>query len=341
MLADDPDPEGAIGFDRSGKEGLVTTSVEHRSGVVAHATVDCDVRADGRYFLDGPHRVEGHRGTRHDGAARLHGQRRLNSRLPGSGVEYAGVIAYRWRFFVLDVSHPQPAAHRQLLEPVRLDEASHRSKGGSEGIDQEHLRTDVEVDPLEANPGVGSGGGNRRGGSAARQRESELGVVLPGGDVVVGVGLDPGGDAQKHVEDMPGAVVDPADSLQFVEAIDDQPPRPGGGCLLELGFALVVAMNDQPVSRDTCLENDVHLSARSNIDLHLLLVGQSGHRQTEEGLAGINRPFPEGCPSLATARPQMRLVVDKEGCPELSGKVQGRATADQQLPRCSFLRCVG
>jgi hypothetical protein len=206
---------------------------------------------------------------------------------------------------------------------VRVDETSDGGQGGGEGIDQKHLRTDVEMDAVETNPGVGASSNYRRGRGTGRQGETELGVVLSGGDVVMGVGLYPWRDPQEYVEDMASAIVDPADSSEFVETVDHETPYPGSGSLFDLGFALVVAVHDKPVTRDSGLKSDEHLSTGGHVDLHLFLVCEAGHRQTQERLAGVHGPFPESIPSLATARPQVNLVIHEQGCPELSGKIQG------------------
>jgi hypothetical protein len=181
----------------------------------------------------------------------------------------------------------------------------------------------MEVDALESDPGVGASSNDGRGRGAGRQGETELGVVLSGGDVVMSVGFDPRGDAQEHVENVASAPVNPADSSEFVEAVDDQAAYAGGGSLFDLGLALVVAVHDKPVTRDSGLKSDEHLSTGGHVDLHPFLVCQPGHRQTQKRFAGVHGPLPEGFPGLATARPQVNLVIHEQGCPELSGKIQG------------------
>ena len=263
-------------------------------------------------------------------------------RFPGGVLENAGIVGYRWRLLAFDIRHPQAAAHREFLEAMGLDEIRRlRRRAAAKESTRNTCEPMWRWIPRRRTPGWARAAAMAAGGRAGRQRESEFGVVLSGGDVVVGVGLDPGRDAQEHVEDVTGAVVNPADSSEFVEAVDHQAPDPGRRRLLDLDFALVVAVHDQSVPRDPGGERDEHLSAGRDIDLHPFFVGQPGHRQAEESLAGVDRSFAERVPRLPATGPQMGLVVDEERRPEPGGKIQGRAATDQQFPAGSFRRGVG
>ena len=94
------------------------------------------------------------------------------------------------------------------------------------------------------------GGLQRRGRGAAGDGETELLVLVRGGDVLVGVCLDPGGDPHHHrlpYAQLGGQVAQPGD---LGERVDDDPPHTGGQTLAQFGDALVVAVQADPAEVD-------------------------------------------------------------------------------------------
>ena len=63
------------------------------------------------------------------------------------------------------------------------------------------------------------------GGVAVGQVEAELRVVLSGGDVLVGVGVDAGRDAQQHVGNGRRSASCSVEAIELVEAVDDDVPH--------------------------------------------------------------------------------------------------------------------
>ena len=102
------------------------------------------------------------------------------------------------RPFAVDVGHAQAAAHHQLGQVERGEEAAQHLGRLLEMGHVEDLAADVGVHADQLDPGQQLEGGHRLGGGAGRHREAELGVLLPGAHELVGVDLDSRGDPHQH-----------------------------------------------------------------------------------------------------------------------------------------------
>ena len=167
--------------------------------------------------------------------------------------------------------------------------------------------------------------------SAAGQPEAELGVVLTGADELVGVGLDPGGDAQEDLRHRQALGHQGLEPVQLVEGVDDDPADALGQGSTQLVGALVVAVQHQTVGGHARGAGDVVLAAGGDVEVAALVGRQSGHGRAEEGLGRVVDPGAEGGDGLPAPRPQVGLVVDEQRGAELAGQVEGVAAADDQL----------
>ena len=171
-----------------------------------------------------------------------------------------------------------------------------------------------------------------RGGVAVGQVEAELGVVLPGGDVLVGVGVDARRDPQQHVGHRTGAGgVEGVEAVELVEAVDDDVAHAGLDRRAQLVDALVVAVQRARVGGHAGRQRDVQLTAAGDVEEHALLVGEPGHRPAQEGLRRVDHPAgAEGVDRLAAAGAHVRLVVDEQRRAVLGGQLVDAAPADHE-----------
>ncbi len=178
------------------------------------------------------------------------------------------------------------------------------------------------------------------GGGPRRQSEPELGVLLAGADELVGVDLDPRGDAGQHLRaptapaarrprDRPRARVGRPpglDAVDLVEGVDDDAPDPDrqrGGQLLG---RLVVAVQDEAVGGHAGGEGHVELAAGGDVEAHALLVGQAGHGHAQERLGGVGHAVAPGRHRLAAGGAQVGLVVDEQRACRGLGRGRARRT---------------
>ena len=129
-----------------------------------------------------------------------------------------------------------------------------------------------------------------RGGVAVAEVEAELRVVLAGGDVLVGVGVHAGRDAQQHVGHGGAGGVERVEAVELVEAVDDDVAHAGLDRHAQLVDALVVAVQRARRRRHAGGQRDVQLAAAGHVEQHPLLVGEAGHRPAQERLRRVDRP---------------------------------------------------
>ena len=103
----------------------------------------------------------------------------------------AAPLGDRRRRLALDVGHAEAAADRQLGQAVGVDEGGQHLDGLDEGVDDEDLAADVGVQPDQVDrAAMAPSALDGLAGGAGLEAEAELGVVLAGPHVLVGVGLD-------------------------------------------------------------------------------------------------------------------------------------------------------
>ena len=188
---------------------------------------------------------------------------------------------------------PPPRSISGELDPGLRGERSvqpQRATGGDvEALGVEDLRADVGVDAgqLERRRGVHRAQGVQ--GLTRGDREAELLVLVGGGDVLVGVRLDPGGDPHHdpwtHAES--AGVDQPPDALDLVEGVRDDPTDAGVQRQLELGFALVVAVQTDRARIDPGPQGHGQLTAGAHVHAEPLLGHPAGDRGAQEGLARV------------------------------------------------------
>ena len=116
------------------------------------------------------------------------------------------------------------------------------------------------VEPADLEPGRLAALHRRRQG---RERDPELRVLLAGGDLLVGVRTDPGGDPQQNPLAAPGC--EPFEPLDLVERVDDDVADPGLERGEELGLGLVVAVHVDPRRVEARAERQVQLAAGGDV----------------------------------------------------------------------------
>ena len=80
-------------------------------------------------------------------------------------------------------------------------------------------------------------------------------------------------------------------------------------------------MKNETVTGNSRSPGQEQLTTGGHVELKALLVGEAGHRRTEECLRGVGHPSTEGGNRLSAPGPQVILVVDKQGGSPLVGQV--------------------
>ncbi len=145
----------------------------------------------------------------------------------------------------------------------------------------------------------------------------------------MGVGLDAGGDAHQHVRLGQAAGDERLDAVELVERVDDDAPHSGlqRGC--ELGFRLVVAVEDDPGGREADALRDVQLAAGGDVEVQAFLLDEFGHGDAEKRLARVgHRVGTEGVAVFAAAEAQLVFAVDVERRAEEVGELLDVAAAE-------------
>ena len=122
---------------------------------------------------------------------------------------------------------------------------------------------------------------------AAGERQPELLVLVGGRDVLVGVRLDADGDPQQHRH----ATAVPAPGLghpgDLVDAVDDDPADAGRHRPVDLGIALVVAVQADSLRRHPRPQGDRQLAAAAGVDRQPVLDHPARDGGAEERLARV------------------------------------------------------
>lgn len=182
-----------------------------------------------------------------------------------------------------------------------------------------------------------------RGGSRG-QSEAELGVVLTGHHVLVGVSLDPRRDADKDVRRrLAGRAPCPqaCQPVDLVEVVDNKPAHPGSQGLLQLGLGFVVAVHYQAVRWHRSSQGDGELASCGDVQAATFLVGQRRHRLAQERLRRVGDAGSKSLAGLAATCPKMLLVVDEDRRPHLFDEFEDIHTANGELAFVADAGCFG
>ena len=220
------------------------------------------------------------RGDAQPGAARTRARRSsrsaLGDRLPGSRGSSS-----------LDVRDAEPAAEVELrqLDAVLVADLGQQpdarrwaatSNPAVSKICEPMWR--VHADQLAA-PASASDAPHRLRGRAGGQREPELLVLVRGRDELVGVRLDPDGHPDQHpLPRTPRSAASVGEPDDLLERVEDDPADPGVERRRELGAALVVAVERDPLGREAGAQRDGQLAAGADVEAEALLARPSAPR---------------------------------------------------------------
>ena len=148
----------------------------------------------------------------------------------------------------------------------------------------------MEVEAQQVHPGGVDGGLDGGVEDVLVQRDAELGVLLAGDDVVVGVGPDAGGDPVEdlHLLSVPGA--DGLQQGQLLEAVDDDAAHAALHRQLQLGGQLVVAVELDALGGKAGGEGAGELPAGDHVHAQPGVLHQPQQGGGAEGLGGVGRP---------------------------------------------------
>ena len=175
----------------------------------------------------------------------------------------------------------------------------------------EDLAADVAVQPEQVEARCVEHPAYGVEGLAVADREAELLVLVGGGDVLVGVRLDAGGHAHHDGLGPAEPLGDLGQPLDLLEGVDDDPADAEGDRLLELGQALVVAVEADPGHVEAGPLGHRQLAAGADVEVEPLLRGPAGGGGAEERLAGVEDVVVgEGLAEGTGAGPEVGLVED-------------------------------
>ena len=177
-----------------------------------------------------------------------------------------------------------------IAVPGLLYQAQHHLQGLQVGPDLEELGAHMEVEAQQVHPGGVDGGFDGGINDILVQGDAELGVLLAGDDVVVGVGLDAGGDP---VEDLHFLALPGADGLQqgeLLKAVNDDAAHTALHRQLQLGGQLVVAVELDALGGEAGGEGAGELTAGDHVHAQPGVLHQPQQGGSAEGLGGVSRP---------------------------------------------------
>jgi hypothetical protein len=152
---------------------------------------------------------------------------------------------------------------------------------------------------------------HRLEGVARGDREAELLVLVGGGDVLVGVRLDPGRHPHHDRGRRTQLRGDRGEPLDLLEGVDDDPTHALADGALEVGCGLVVAVVADPGRVEAGAQRDRQLARRAHVEAEPLLGDPARDRRAQERLAGVvHVVVAERLLERAGARTEVRLVED-------------------------------
>ncbi len=165
----------------------------------------------------------------------------------------------------------------------------------------------------------------RDGGRGILQCEAELLILVRGREEVVGLGVDTAVDAEQHALRGAPSLDDRGEALDLDQAVDDDRAHAGLDGLLELGDALVVAVEPEAGRVGARGEGHGELTAAAHIDREALFGDPAHDLGAEERLAGVvharlhavkGRRGAEGVESASRVRAHLVLVHHIQRCAE-------------------------
>ena len=182
----------------------------------------------------------------------------------------------------------------------------------------------MQVDARNLEAGFARG---RRRSERVGGREAELGAVVGGPDLLVGVRVDSRRDP--HERSPHAGRRRPLRLVERVEHDEAHVRLRGGPQLL---VALVVAVHDDPLAGDTCPAGELELPERRDVGAEALGREQPQQLDVRERLQAVERERIRGRLAVGARGVQDRLLaVDDERRAELGGEVRGADAADAQL----------
>ena len=283
-----------------GQQAGVIGLIQRETGIIRHTAVDRDiVLVAGDLF----HRAAGiqrHASRAHDAAARLHMDLRHVDAQAGAGLldgggHLADLGVHVQIGVALHIAHAVAAAQIQLLGHIAVlflhggDELQHDHSGTLEHVLIEHLRADVTVEAHQFHMGLGQRIDGDLLGLTGLNGGAELAVHLTGGDGLVGMGIDAGGQAQQHLLADAAAGGLGLDGLDLLHVVGHEIAHMVVHAVDDIGVGLVVAVEigvGQVIARLQCT---VDLAGGHHVDAHALLLHDLINALEGVGLAGVQR----------------------------------------------------
>ena len=151
-----------------------------------------------------------------------------------------------------------------------------------------------------------------------------------------------GRDAQLHVRRGQTFCMQRVETVEFVEAVDDDVVHSGRDRVPELVERLVVAVQDATTCRDARSNRREELAPGGDVEQQAFLVRETRHCPAQERLRGVHDPVrAEFGNRLAAAAAQVRLVVDEQRGSELGRKIRDAHTTDAESTVRRHLGGVG
>ena len=130
----------------------------------------------------------------------------------------------------------------------------------------------------------------RRRQSCVGESEPELLVLVRCGKEVVGFGVDTAIDTNEHGLHDAGSFRDGSETLDLLEAVDDDRADTDSDRLLELGDTLVVAVHPDPGRVGTCCHGDGEFTTAGDVDSEAGIGDPAHHLCAQERLPGVIDP---------------------------------------------------
>ncbi len=196
-------------------------------------------------------------------------------------------------------------------ERVQADQPAH---GDLEARRVEDLRADVAVQATQLQLRAREHVGDNCRCDPVGQRETELLVLVRGGDELVRVRLDPDVDADEHGRPHAAGSGERGDPSGLLGGVHDDPPHPVLQGAVDLRVGLVVAVQRHPRRVEPGSQADRQLPTSAGVQPQPLLEDPAGHRDREERLARVVDI--RAAAQVGEGRVEGRLVLPRT-CPQV------------------------